>query len=289
MSINPEEEINVDDIVFEEEKEDNPIHKQEVQHIQNPAIDTAVEPKSYDIQQIEIETKRVTLDKARAANSQTVFINPIAFEQIKQVANVLIKDGAISPDVKNSSQMIMKLQAGFEMNMKMTESLSSLYIVNGKVTIYGSAVTGRVRGGGWSIAYQEGGELNHEFCKAFVYKGGKPRYDEEFNFVGFKPEDFPDEIYAETLTFEEAKSSDGGNGPGWKPGRNRKLKLRYGALASILKTYLPELLNGASDITEAADDFRDTKEDIALRISKAKENKEMPQFEAKPVITKNAK
>lgn len=244
-----------------------------------------VEPEPEKTDPIATREQEIRLDKISKANTQVGFIDPIAFAQMKIVAQEFVKDGAVSPDVKNASQMLMKLQAGSEMGMGITESLNSLYIVNGKITIFGQAVIGRIKKGGWSVAYQEGadnGVADKEWCKAIVYRGGKPKYDEDFNFAGFDEQ--PDEIYTHTMLFSDAKASDGANGPGWKLGRNRALKLRYGAVSAILKTYLPELLGGTSDVKEAAEDYRTTKEDVALRIEQATKKKMPKDFTPKIVV-----
>lgn len=59
------------------------------------------------------------------------------------------------PDVKNPAQALVKIQAGFEMGMAPVEAMNSLYIVNGKITIWGSAMTKRLREHGWKIEYEE--------------------------------------------------------------------------------------------------------------------------------------
>lgn len=251
---------------------------------QEPEKETeAQQPTIVEIDPVELKSQEIKLAKADRVANEVSFIDPIGFAQMKMVAAEFVKDGAVSPDVKNASQMLMKLHAGNEMGMGVTEALNSLYIVNGKITIYGQAVAGRLRKYGWSVAYEEGsddGVLDKEWCKAIVYKGGKVKYNEDYQFSGFSK--MPDEVYSHTMLFSDAEASDGATGPGWKPGRNRALKLRYGAVAAILKTYLPDLLGGAADMKEVAEDYRTTKEDVALRITAATKKK-APEFTAKPV------
>jgi len=257
--------------VFDEEEKSN-------EHIWVPKGEgvTVLDP-------MEQERRRIELQKAEMVATQVAFVNPIAFAQMKMVADAYVKDGAVSSDVKNASQMLMKLQAGAEMGMTPTESLSSLYLVNGRLTIFGQAVPRRLKLHGWDIQYKDG----EDECTAIVYKGGKVKYSADFQFDGFEKQ--PKEMYVETLTMADAAASDGASGPGWKAGRNRKLKLRYGALAAILKTYLPHLLGPASDLTETANDFQEEKEGIKDRIKAAKGKRlAAPKFEAKPMEVKNA-
>jgi hypothetical protein len=128
------------------------------------------------------------------------------------------------------------MQAGLEMGLKPMESLTGLTIINGQVTPWGKTVTKLLRKAGWEIKYID--EPNK--CTTTVTKG--------------------EESYTETLTFDEAvksKYTHANNAlkVGWYEGVNRKLKLRYGTLSIILKTQIPEALDGVMDIAEIAEDF----------------------------------
>jgi hypothetical protein len=133
----------------------------------------------------------------------------------------------------------MILQAGHEMGMKPVEAMKSLYIVNGNINLWGSAIIRRLREHSWRIQYEMKTEKGGT-CIATVTKG--------------------DETYTETMSFESAdlsgytKSNAGTLKVGWKAGVNRNLKLRYGVISMIVKTYIPEVLGSASDIVEVAED-----------------------------------
>lgn len=171
----------------------------------------------------------------KSSDVETKYLNPTIWAQMKGMAEVFARSGAFPPDM-NSNKLMVILEAGLEMGMKPIESVKSFYFVKGTLNIFGAAVTRRLREHGWMIEYAE--EENK--CTATVRKNG--------------------EEYSDTLTFDEADKSGwtkyGGNlKPGWLPGANRKLKLRYGALSAIVKTYIPEVLGSATDIAEVAMDM----------------------------------
>lgn len=181
------------------------------------------------------ETKDLTVTPKLDITEPTEFLNPIVWGQMKAMASSFVKSGAL-PKSENDFTVLMKIQAGYEMGMKPLEAVKSFYFVNGTMNIFGSATMRRLREHGWKISYKD--EPNK--CTVTVAKG--------------------DETYTETLTFEEAEKSGWTRGtqglkPGWFEGVNRRLKLRYGAVSILLKTYLPEVLGSATDIAEVAMDY----------------------------------
>lgn len=180
----------------------------------------------------------------QAMQVQTNFLNPNVWQQIRAMGRVFFDSKAIPSSIANEAQLVMVLQAGFESGMTPIESISSLYIVNGSINIYGKAVTRRFRNHGWKIEYKNESDAG---CTAVVTKG--------------------DEQFEETYLFADAQKSgycddkkNGGLKVGWKEGINRKLKLRYGALSMILKSYLPDVLGNFADIKEIAEDYEQPKE-----------------------------
>jgi hypothetical protein len=165
---------------------------------------------------------------------RTNYFDPIVWQQMKGMAEVFKASGALGKD-ENASTLVMKIQAGYEMGMKPIESIKSFYFVNGLLSIFGAATVRRLREHGWNIQYKE--EKNK--CTAIIRKG--------------------EESFTDTLTFEEAQQSNwtsvyGKLKPGWYEGANRKMKLRYGVTSMLIKTYVPEVLGSAVDITEVAID-----------------------------------
>jgi hypothetical protein len=90
------------------------------------------------------DTKKQTAEITKLVNTQkTGVIDPIAWKQIKGMADTLIESRALPQYVQNKEQAIVVMQAGFEMGMKPLESLNSLYLVNGQITIWGKALVKR--------------------------------------------------------------------------------------------------------------------------------------------------
>lgn len=166
---------------------------------------------------------------------KTDFFDPIVWGQMRGMAETFAMSGAF-PTTDNTAKIIVKLQAGREMGMTPIESVKSFYFVNGAINIFGAATMRRLREHGWTIEFKE----TPDSCTATIRKGK--------------------EKYSDTLTFKEAedsgwtKSQSGYIKPGWVQGANRKLKLRYGVVSMLIKTYVPEVLGSAVDIAEIAMD-----------------------------------
>lgn len=173
------------------------------------------------------------------------YFSPVVWDQMGKMASTFIQSRAMPSTIQNAAQAIVVMQTGFEMGMKPMEAIKSLYIVNGQVNIYGAATIRRLREHGYSVSYEmkkeDGGS-----CTATVTKGK--------------------EKYVETYSFDNAAKSDytTANGKlkvGWKPGINRIMKLRYGVISMIIKSYIPEVMGSAGDIVEVAEDYPEIKEE----------------------------
>lgn len=203
--------------------------EQQTQQTDKPA-ETPAKPKQLTKAEREFQERQraIQLNKAeQVATSATSIFDPIAYAQLKTLAADLIAGGATSPDAKTPEQLLVKLQAGYELGMTPVQAQNSLYIVNGKTNIWGAALIARLRLQGWAIRY-----LNEsaDECTIQVTKGSEVIEDT------FQYQDAVDSGYT--------KSNDGKEKIGWKKGQNRKLKMRYGAAAQLVKTYLPEVLGG---------------------------------------------
>lgn len=138
-----------------------------------------------------------------------------------QMANEFVKSGAFGGDVQNAHQAFVKIQAGTEIGLKPMQSMGAFYIVNGKMTMWGAALTQRLRDFGWKIDYLESTKVK---CVVKISKG--------------------DEEYTETATPDDVK----------RDGAYRfapKNKLRWHAIAQVVKFNVPEVLGGSVNyITE---------------------------------------
>lgn len=209
-------------------------------------------------EQMKLDAQEASLDVYRQAMKvSTTFMDPNIWSQIRSMAKIFHDSRALPACIQNEPQLVMVLQAGFEMGMTPVESIKSLYIVNGTINTYAAATVKRLKEHGWVVKYTDENETS---CTAVITKDGQE--------------------YSETMTLKMAEDSGytkdrGGNlKVGWKAGLNRKLKLRYGALSIIIKTYVPEVLGAANDIAEVA-------EDAVIDITP--EEKKQPVAEQEPV------
>ena len=176
----------------------------------------------------------------KAYSINTGVFNPVIYRQFKVMAADMANAGAL-PSGLNASQALVIMQFGSELGIKPFTALQSIYIVKGKLVLYGSMVISRLTECGYKVDYKDVVSDNDDenTCTVTVTKGK--------------------EAYEETYTFKMARLSgytvavSGSVKPGWIAGTNRKLKLRYGAVSVLLKSKLPHLLNGA-EIKEVWED-----------------------------------
>jgi hypothetical protein len=194
---------------------------------------------------VKIEEPKVTQSEVVKPNAMTIrdtektsLLNPEIYVQMKVLANDFINSKAIPQCWQTASQVLVGLQTGLEMGMTPMESMNSLYVVNGAVNIWGKAVTKRLRVHGYKVAYVD---ESPEQTTAIISKG-----NETYSFT-FKLADAEASGYT--------KDQYGKYKVGWKPGQNRLLKLRYGALSALLKTEVPEVLGPVNGVTEIENDF----------------------------------
>ena len=91
---------------------------------------------------------------------------------------------------------------------------------------------------GWTIKYSN---ESQESCTATISRG-KEKYTETFDFADAEASGYTTDNYGKLKI-------------GWRPGMNRRKKLRYGVLSLIISTYIPEVLGSAMGIVEVSDDY----------------------------------
>lgn len=182
----------------------------------------------------------------KSENTQTLaiktgFFDPQVWNQIKAMAETFYTSKALPSYVTNAPQLVMMIQAGYEMGMKPVEAIKSLYMVNGQINIWGAAMIRRLREHGWSVGYKMT-PANGGSCTATVRKGDE-KYTETFSFASAEKSGY-------------TKSREGTLKVGWREGVNRNLKLRYGAISMLIKSYIPEVLGSTSELVEVAEDYQ---------------------------------
>lgn len=162
------------------------------------------------------------------APSTDQYFNPVRLQQQLAIATHFFNAKCFGGNVQNPEQVFVLIQAGSEMNMGPMESMNSLYIVNGKITIYGMAMTKKLRSAGWLINYDESKENE---LTATITKG--------------------DEKYSYTATAKELLSL---NSRAYKLAPKDKLK--WHAISRLVRFYVPEVVGGTiSYIKEEIEDM----------------------------------
>lgn len=107
------------------------------------------------------------------------YYNPDRLNAMISFARNIIQSKAAIGGIANEYQALVIMQHGVEMGMAPMEALNSLYIVHGKVTIYGAAMTKQLRKQGWKIEYVD--EKKGESVTVRITKG-----DESYSYTADK-------------------------------------------------------------------------------------------------------
>lgn len=145
------------------------------------------------------------------------------------MANTFIISGAVPASISNAAQMIMVFQAGYEAGMQPVEALNAFYIVNGKITMYGDAVTSQIIKAGHTIEWFDCDDKSAEVEITRGDNGKKMRGK------------FTIEMAEKKGLFTTAK---GGENVFWKKYPENMLK--YKALGLIVDFIVPDALRGVS-------------------------------------------
>lgn len=200
------------------------------------------------------------------------YYNAETWGNMKAMAEVLVRSGALPKDVKNAEQCMIKMQTGLEMGMPPMRAMQGLYIVNGMVNIWGKEIIWKLKEHGWDVEYEYEYDNETEDLLACTVTVSKRL---EANTIGnlSKP---TTRTYKQKFTLDMAvqsgytKTRDGDYKVGWLPGANLELKLGYNALAMILKKYLPEVLGPAAGIVELADQYEGA-EQVEIKVSESED------------------
>lgn len=153
--------------------------------------------------------------------SETTQLSPQLQElnTLSLVANQLCKSEALPACYKNAANVLVALQTGKEMGLQPMQSLNSLYIVNGKIQIWGSSQVQLLKQHGWKIQIKE---HTDKVCTVAINKG-----DESFEY---------------SATFAELPA--GSKAKAFAP----KEKLYYHVISRLIRFYVPEVLGGMSNL-----------------------------------------
>ena len=165
----------------------------------------------------------------RAAEAKSLeWMNPKRWQVMTAMANTFISSGALPDSIKNAAQLIMVFQAGFEAGMQPLESINAFYIVNGKVTMYGDAVSSQIIKHGHTM---EWGICDDQTAEVTITRG-----DNGKSMTGKF-------TMAKAIERGLTTYSDGRKNVFWQKYPENMLK--YKALGSIADFIVPDALHGA--------------------------------------------
>lgn len=157
------------------------------------------------------------------------FMNPKRWVVMEKMASTFINSGAVPESIKNTAQMMMVFQAGYEAGLQPLESLNAFYIVNGKITMYGDAVISQIVRAGHLVVW---GKCDDKKAEVTITRG-----DNGNKMTG-------------KFTIEQARAkglttySNGNENAFWKKYPENMLK--YKALGTIVDFIVPDALRGIS-------------------------------------------
>lgn len=145
-----------------------------------------------------------------------------ALEQINALVEKLAKSKAIPTWVQNTEQLLMCVLAGREAGIGPMEALNSYFLVNGKFTMYGSAVIAQLKRHGYKLRWSD--------CT-----------DQSATVTLVSPDG---DEHTETYTMKEAVlAGNASTNPVWK--KYPKRMLQWKAVGGAIRLFCPEVLNSA--------------------------------------------
>lgn len=162
------------------------------------------------------------------------FLPQQAWEQIEALTNKLVDSKALPSSIVNAPQLMMVFLAGYEAGMSPMQSLSSYYIVSGKVTIYGDAVMRQLKLAGYKVRW---GEVTEKSATVTIIAADGDTHSESF-------------------TWEDAVTAKLTSKDNWI--KYPKDQLRWKALGRAVRFFCPEVTGGFY-MKEEAQDFDDNK------------------------------
>lgn len=158
------------------------------------------------------------MQEKQLTSSQVQGFAPSGLAEVEKFAEMLFESRACGADCTTRAHIIAKIIAGLEMGMLPMEATQSLYIVNGKITIYGMAMTKKIKEAGYEIEI-----LKHDQqeCSVKVSKGAKS--------------------YTQSITLAELTKMFPASQALKKAPKD---KLFWHCISRIIRYHLPELIGG---------------------------------------------
>lgn len=183
-------------------------------------------------------------------STTTDIMDPIRYEQLRILARDMFASQQVPSTYITEAQVFSAMQIGLELGFGPREAVLNGYFVGGRYEIWGKAVGALLRRNGWRWRFTDEDEGQVTAILDHYEPGAKES----------------DETIEDSYTYEEAELSgftthtnkytkQQEDSTGWKPGANRKRKLRYGVLALVLHTYIPNVMGSATGVAEYSEGY----------------------------------
>lgn len=164
----------------------------------------------------------------KSVNPQPSYFNLNTWRAMREMANVFFQSKALPAHIQNAAQLMVVMQAGKELGMFPMESITNLYLINGKVTLQGSAMMSKVLRAGVKVQWIL--ETDREASVKFSGLG--------------RPE------YTATFTMDEAVKAGLTGKDVWK--KYPKNMLRWRAFTNGARLFCPDIIQGLYMMEEIA-------------------------------------
>ncbi|HEX5430151.1 MAG TPA: hypothetical protein VFX17_03705 [Patescibacteria group bacterium] len=171
--------------------------------------------------------KSMVTQPEKPVNTPSYF-NINAWRAMKEMANVFFQSRALPSHIQNAAQLMMIMQAGKELGMLPMESITNLYIVNGKVTLQGSGMLTKVLRAGIKVEW-----VSESETEAVVKLSGLGR-----------------PAYVSKFTMAEAQKAGLTGKDVWR--KYPKNMLRWRALTNGARVFCPDVIQGMYMMEEIA-------------------------------------
>ena len=186
-------------------------------------------------------------------STTTDIMDPVQYEQLRILSRDMYASGQVPKTYESEGQVFAAMQMGVEMGLSPRQAVLQGYFIGGRYEIWGSAVGAILRKKGWR--WQFSGEDDGDRVEVTLkhYSPGQTEPDEEIQDSYSYEEAEASGFTTQTSKYSQAVEDK----LGWKPGINRKRKLRYGVLDLVLNTYLPDIAGPMTGLKEYSEDWDD--------------------------------
>ena len=209
--------------------------------------------ENHDIKKAGADLKEVALkikeENELIKSKATGIFDPVVFKQMEFICEKMVTAKALPKGIENGAQAIVIMQRGWELGLKPMDSLSALYMVSGRIQLWGEAMIREVLKKVDKIKWYEA--TNEKAICGIFYKG---------------------EEYKGEYTIEQARA-EGRVGVKNKYGKDKsptwtkfpKNHLRFNAVRDVMKFSLPHVMDVGNIYMEGDEEVIDIKPESVIK------------------------